>query len=358
MTGKENGKRNVLKTILISLLALALVFSTVSTLFIKNFYDQYFSRYDSKPYTGYLRFSDTDAAYERTTVQFPSGKNTLTGYFYGNGSQKGLVVIAAGRGSGAEDYLAETIYFVDHGWRVFAFDYTGSYASEGKSMVGLAQSRLDLRAALAYLQSSGAAQGLPVMLYGHSWGAYAVTAVLNDTHNVDAVVSISGFNAPMGLLAEQAKAQMGVLGAIEYPFGWLYQTLLFGKDAWVTAVNGINSSDIPVMIIHGDADESIAYDGASIIARRGEITNPQVVYKTRSAEKQNDHDHLFKSQAAIAYTNEKNQEFQALRTRYDNNVPDSEVAAFYASIDPYQTSELDADFMNEVNQFFESALVD
>jgi hypothetical protein len=45
----------------------------------------------------------------------------------------------------------------------------------------------------------------------------------------------------------------------------------------------------PVIIIHGIKDEAISYYGASIIAYQGEITNPNVIYKTCSAENHNGH---------------------------------------------------------------------
>ena len=191
------------------------------------------------------------------------------------------------------------------------------------------------------------------MLYGHSWGGYAVTAVLNDVDNISAVASLSGFNSPMGLFDEQAHRIMGALAYVEYPFEWAYQTLLFGKDASVTAVDGINRTDTPVMIIHGTEDQAIAFNGASIIARRNQITNPNVVYVSRSGEYQNDHDHLMKSVAAMKYINEKNSEFRELSERYNGNIPESEMVAFYAGVDRFQVAELDSEFMNRINTFFE-----
>ncbi len=122
-------KRKALKIIFVSLVALLFFFSVGSMIFSKKFYDGYFKRVNQPEYTGLLRYSDV-SGYDRTVVNFKSGKNTLTGYIYGEKNQKGLVVISHGLGYGAEDYLAQTIYFVDNGWRVFAFDNTGTYESQ------------------------------------------------------------------------------------------------------------------------------------------------------------------------------------------------------------------------------------
>ena len=43
---------------------------------------------------------------------------------------------------------------VDHGWRVLAYDATGSCESEGEGTVGLVQSALDLDAALTYVENN------------------------------------------------------------------------------------------------------------------------------------------------------------------------------------------------------------
>jgi hypothetical protein len=95
---------------------------------------------------------------------------------------------------------------------------------------------------------------------------------VNDTQAIAVVASISGFNAPMGILAEDAKRELGGLGTVEYPFGWPYQFLRFGQDAFVTAVDGIHSTAVPVMIVHGSADESVDYNSAIITAQQGVVT--------------------------------------------------------------------------------------
>lgn len=348
-------KKKTRNRTLISLAAFILLFSIGSMIFIKIVYDKQFTRKDKSEFTGYLSYSDVDG-YDRTVVEFESDKNTLKGYLYGEKNEKGLVVIAHGLGYGAENYLAETLYFVDEGWRVLSYDCTGTHESEGKSTVGFPQSVIDLDAALTYVKSSNTLKDLPIMLYGHSWGGYAVTAILNYDYDITAVASISGFDSPMELLLEGAKSMMGVFAYVEYPFEWAYQTMLFGSTARITAVDGINSTDTAVMIIHGDKDKEISYNGASIIADRGKITNPNVIYKTCSVENHNGHNNLFESNAASEYMKEKNVEYQELFDKYNKNIPNDIKAKYYEGVDKTRTSELDVDFMNEINRFFEGNL--
>jgi dienelactone hydrolase len=352
---KVNRKKKALKITLLSLFSFILLFSISSMIVSKIVYDNQFPRYDKPEFSGYLSYSDVDG-YDRTVVEFESGKNTLTGNIYGEENEKGLVVIVHGLGGGAEKYLAETMYFVDNGWRVFAFDCTGSYASEGESTVGLPQSLLDLDAALTYIESNNTLNDLPLMLYGHSWGGYAVPSILNSSYDITAVASISGFNSPKELLFEQSKHMIGIFTYVEYPFEWAYQIMLFGSTAMITAVDGINSTDTAVMIIHGDEDEEILYDGAGIIAHKDEITNPNVIYKTYSAKNHNGHTNLFVSEATSKYNNEKNKEYKELYDSYNENIPDDIKAEYYEGVDKFQTKELDVEFMNEINRFYEGNL--
>lgn len=354
---KIMSKGKTIKTILIYLMILIIIFSIGSMVYIKMTYDQSFSRIEQPDpkYSGYLRYSDVDE-YQHEEIEFESGENILKGYIYGRENDKGLVVISPGLGFGAENYLAETMYFVDNGWYVFSFDNTGTHQSEGKSTVGPSQSLLDLNAALTYIKSNNKLNNVPIMLYGHSWGAYAVTAILDYNFDIAAVASISGFNSPMELLKEQADSILGVASPIGYPFLWIYQNMLFGNTTRVTATNGINNTDTPVMIIHGEKDEAISYYGAGIIAHKAAIINPNVIYKTCNVENHNGHNNLFQSNAAIEYINDKNLEYKKMYDRYNGKIPDDVREEYYEGVDRLKTSELAVDFMNEINRFFERQL--
>lgn len=353
---KKKGKKSVKFKVLAGILIFLLVFAVGSFIMTKMVYDGNFERGEVSAYSAYLRYADVETEYPRSTVQFPSGKNMLTGYLYGEENEKGLVVIAHGLGGGAESYMAETMVLVDGGWRVFAYDATGSAASEGESTKGLPQQALDLTAALTYIGNDPWLASLPLMLYGHSWGGYAVTAVLKQDFPVLAAVSVAGFNSPTELLVEQAVSMMGFFAYVEYPFLWGYQSLLFGSTAWDTAVQGINQSNAAVLIAHGTADEAIQYNGAGIIAHRDEITNPNVQYLVFEEEGRNGHNNLVMSEAAAAYATEKNKEYKVIFDQYNGEVPDEVKAEYYAGVDKPLASQLDETWVRTVNEFYEKAL--
>jgi len=347
------------KTIHLALLVLLLGLIVTLLLMIYAYisYTKSFCRVDrpEERFSGNLRYGDVDG-YKRTGLEFKSGEHMLKGYVYGKENAKGLVVISHGLGLGSVNYLAETLYFVDKGWCVFVFDNTATHESEGKSTVGPSQSLLDLKAALSFITTTTDLKSLPVFLYGHSWGAYAVTAVLSEDFDISAVTSIAGFNSPMELLQEQAHALLGKASPITHPFLLAHQRLLFGSDIYRTATKGINVTKTPVMIIHGINDEAIAYSGASIIAHKQEITNPNVVYSTYDDEMHSGHNNIFASDEALEYIKLKNLSYRELYDTYEGAIPDRIRVEFYEGIDRFQVSELNLQFMEKINDFFEQQL--
>jgi alpha-beta hydrolase superfamily lysophospholipase len=237
---------------------------------------QAFGRVEELPYNRI-----DPANYPREEAHFYSNGNRLQGFIYGSSNNNGLIVISEGLGCTADEYFLLTTYFSDNGWSVFAFNNTGVGGSEGDSVRGLTQSLVDLDAALTYIENSSRFNNLPVMLVGHSWGAYAVCAVLNyNHHNINAVASFSGYNNSREVFEEQGRLLIGGIFYVLTPQFWAIEKQLFGDTAKLTAVDGINKSGIPVMILQGSDDDMISANTTSIYAHRHKIANPlvEIVY--------------------------------------------------------------------------------
>lgn len=349
-------KKRPLKRILISLLVFAVSFSVISFILVKVNFDDVFSRTVLDEMTAYLRYSDIKDEYPREMLSFMSGDNKLQGYLYGSENTKGLVVISHGLGGGAENYTAETKRFVDEGYRVFGYDNTGCYNSEGDNCVGLVQSVIDLDAALTYIEQEDRFKDLPILLYGHSWGGYAVTAIFNYDHNITASVSVAGFNKPMQMIIEWARGMMGGFAYVEYPYIWLYQKTVFGNDLEITAVGGINKTDTPILLLHGNGDKTIGINESAIMAYRDQITNPNVQYKICDKENQNGHNSLFHSAESLEYAEQRNKVYEKLYSEYDGDIPEEVRRSFYGECDKYKVSELDFEFIECVLDFYDKSL--
>ena len=352
-------RRKVAKIAGIVLLAVVIVFSIASMIVVQVLFNDTFSRTVPREQglTAYLRYWDVADKYEREEVSFLSGGNRLYGHLYGAGNPEGLVVISHGLGGGEESYLAEALYFVDEGYQVLCYSNTGCWDSEGKNCMGLNQSVLDLDAALDWVESESRFDGVPVFLFGHSWGGYAVAAVLHFGHEaVAASASVAGFNRAMPMILEWGEGMIGPLVYVEYPFIWLNQKLTFGDVFELTAVDAINSTDTPVLILHGDGDETVGYNTVSIISQKDRITNPNVEYEVCDKPPQNDHNKLFQSLESIAYEEELNEVYGELYDQYDGEIPEDVRREFYASADKFLTVEPDAAFMERVVGFYRDAV--
>lgn len=350
-----HGKK-IFKRILLILAIILVIFSIASFVIVKVNFDDIFSRTTLDPLSVYLRYSDVEKDYPRELMSFMSGENKLQGYLYGSNNTKGLVVISHGLGGGAEEYLAETLCFVDAGYQVFCYDNTGCFESEGDSCIGLSQSVIDLDAALTYIEQESRFKGLPVLLYGHSWGGYAVTAIFNYNHNITASVSVAGFNKPMQMIVEWARGMMGGFAYAEYPFIWLYNKTIFGDKLDIYAVDGINSTETPILLIHGSGDNTIGINESAIMAYRDKITNPNVQYKICEKENQNGHSTLSMSADALKYIDELEAQYDKLDAEYDSEMPEDIEKSFYGSVDKFKCSELDTDFTESVLDFYDSVI--
>ena len=195
-----------------------------------------------------------------TEYAFPSDRGQmLAGYLYSAGEdQHGIVVMAHGFGGGGHNsYMDCADYFAQHGWYVFAYDATGTDKSEGDGVGGVPQGVIDLDYAISFVEANDDLSGLPIVLFGHSWGAYSVCSVLSYHPEVKAVIACSGFNSSSDMFESGGKSQAGSLIYTMTPFVKIYERVKYGKYAKNTAMDGFASSDASVMVVHSADDDVI-----------------------------------------------------------------------------------------------------
>ena len=271
---------------------------------------------------------------ERTRFSFPSGRNTLSGWRYDADDPKGLVVIVNGIGDGADAHLMEIVAFVHAGWSAVTWNATGVGDSEGRGVIGLQQIREDLSAFLDYRKQSDAWNGLPVVLYGHSAGAYAAATELAAHPEIKAAVCISGFDRPVAHMYAHAKTRVGLLADLEYPFLYLESALLFGKNADDSARDAIDAVTTPVLIVGGDSDDLVPYEN-SLIRDSEAYGNTNVRCIEITSAYRNEHSTPWLSVGAA---------------RYRAELTDAD------TVDKALANELDPAFTEMLLQFYETAL--
>ena len=281
-------------------------------------YDENFNqRFES--YEPLKRSVDDFDGLRRTRYQFSSDKGQkLTGYLYSSGEdQHGIIVMAHGFGGGGHNsYMDFANYFAHHGYYVFAYDATGNDESEGDGVGGLPQGVADLDYAISFVRDSGHFPNLPMVLFGHSWGAYSVSNVLTYHPEVKAVIACSGFNASSDLFASEGKKQAGNAIYAMMPFVRLHEWHRFGKYASNTALDGFSKSNAAVMIVHSFDDEIVPAEYGYETYLKRYRDDPRFTFV--SFEDQG-HDDYFQG----AYADAFNSEFDQWRASldYDPNDP-------------------------------------
>ncbi len=248
-------KRIIIAIILVLIIAIVLPFAVSVVV-----YEQFFGN----RYTSYaplmLKVEDFEGL-QRTRYEFASKQGQmLVGYLYYNENveEKGIVVMAHGLGGGGHNsYVDSANYFAENGYYVFAYDATGNDESECGGAGGLPQGIIDLDYAIAFVEAQEEFAHLPIMLFGHSWGAYSAANVLNLHPEVKAVVSMSGMNASEDLLKEQGRQLIGDFINVLLPYVKVYERLKFDEYATFTAMEGFANSDCGVMIIHSADDDTV-----------------------------------------------------------------------------------------------------
>ncbi|MDQ0153354.1 pimeloyl-ACP methyl ester carboxylesterase [Moryella indoligenes] len=196
---------------------------------------------------------------ERTEYFVPSDKGlNLAAYLYQNTDEvkdgsKPLVVLSHGLGLGGHILYIDVIdILVNNGYRVFTYDATGCDNSEGKGIYSYAQGLKDLDTILTFVKMQEEFRGIPILLWGHSWGAYNSCAVAQNHPEVIGIAALSGYNKMTLPIACN-----GVSGKIFYPYITLFNRLISGRIANVTAIESLRMSRAKVFIAHGAEDKMI-----------------------------------------------------------------------------------------------------
>lgn len=281
-------------------------------------YNQYFGvRYETDE-SFLFNLSDFPEL-KRYKYEFIADKGQkIIGYHYYNNEDniKGIIVFAHGFGGGGHNSYMDCInYFTKNGYYVFAFDATGNDESEGKCVGGLPQGVIDLDYAINFIEKKEEFKNLPIMLFGHSWGGYCVTNVLNYHPKIKSVVSLAGFNKSSDLIEAQGEKIVGVFSHILIPYINAYEKLKFGQYASNTAMRGFENSNTNIMVIHSLDDDVVPKKYGYDIYYETYKNSPRfkfIEYEDKG------HSTLYYSKEAILYINKFNENFKEYFSGLEN----------------------------------------
>lgn len=344
-------KRKLL--VILGVVLIGLLFVIPFGLSIMIYEGNFGERYET--YAPMARSIDEFGGLDSQRYTFASGQGQmLVGYEYGRGLEnvKGVVVIAHGLGGGGHNaYMGVADFFAANGYVVFAYDATGNDESEGGSVRGLPQGLIDLDHAIQFVKQTPDFDDLPIVLFGHSWGAYSAGSVLNLHPDVRAVVMVAGFNNTMDIIEEEGKKIAGEGISALLPYISLYERAKFGRAASYSAFDGFENSEAGVMIIHSADDEMISREKGFDVFHDRYGSDPRfsfVAYEDRG------HDYVYYSDSAREYIEEFNRGFDEYLNSLDQELTGELRAAYLTEhLDKTRLFDLDDDLMNSIVEFYD-----
>ena len=264
------------------------------------------SNQDNTLRCGLIDFSRVSTSYSREEICFESQGHKLEGFIYNQNDSEKMIIFSPGVHSLADDYISQLLYFVDEGFSVFSYNYSGVGSSEGISR-GFPEGIYNLNDAINYIKSSDSLKNKELYLLGYSWGGYCSAHVLGN-ENIKAAATIAGVNNNETSILALSEAYLGSL-LVNTTQGYVktYQRNHFGELSYKNAYEAINEADKPILVCQGLEDTIARIDVDAIYKYRDEITNDKVEYKTFDGPN-SDHLNILYSDNANEYRKEINNE--------------------------------------------------
>lgn len=202
------------------------------------------------------------------TVRFPTqGKRMLEAWWLPVKMPLGQVVITHGWGANRATLLPLAPLLMAAGWSVLLIDVRNHGNSDSDTFSSMPRFAEDIDAALYWLKHHQAP--LPTALIGHSVGAAATLLSASRRDDIVAVVSLSSFAHPDGMMRRWLSAK----GLPFFPLGGYV-------IRYVEHVIGHRFDDIaplitlplihcPVLLVHGAEDDVIPLDDAQCLSEKG-----------------------------------------------------------------------------------------
>ncbi len=353
---KKDKKRNKKKIALIMITSILAVFFLLIMpgMSVMVYNDNFGERFETPDWTAWS-VSDFDGL-EVNECTFPSNDGQLlAGYQYKKENQKikGVVVLAHGLGGGGHNtYMDIADYFTSNGYLVFAYDATGNDKSEGDSVRGLPQGVIDLDFALRYVKDEEEYRDLPVVLFGHSWGAYSAGSVLNCHTDVKASVLVAGFDRSTGLFEQQGRSMIGNGIQLFMPYVSLYERLKFGGYAAYSVTDGCAAaSEAGIMVICSSDDTTVLPENGYDIfyEKYGDSSRFTFIeYGDRG------HDYVYCSEASQNYRKQLDKDYDAWKEEHSGQNAELKAEFMKKYLDKSKYYELDEKLMQQMLDFYDS----
>ena len=258
----------VLIIVIACILALFIIYLISGLICLSIFNNKLFGGRTNDPNNPcYLTFDDYKDELDRTEFKTYYYVREINGFIYKKKFQdkfKGFVILSHGMFGTHIQYLIDISLLCENGYQVLAFDNYGCGLSEGNSIEALAHGTYVLENVIETVKAKNLNNGLPVFLYGHSWGGFSVLGAMRNYPELKGVISRS---APYSQLKAGKSLLFNFSKKIYYiykPFLSFLGFFLLPSRMRITVKRGTNKNKkTPVLILQAKDDPMVLYSASA-----------------------------------------------------------------------------------------------
>ena len=176
------------------------------------------------------------------------------------------IVILHGWGGNAEQMLPMALPFHKAGMNVLLVDARNHGRSDRDGFSSLPRFAEDLENTIEWLKRTYPEYSCKIALLGHSVGGGAVLLAASRRSDIDAVISVSAYAHPKWMMQRYLKQAhipapliTFVIRYVEWLIGYRYED--------IAPINTICHIKCPVLLVHGNADQTVPVEDALSIER-------------------------------------------------------------------------------------------
>ncbi|MEJ2692348.1 MAG: alpha/beta hydrolase [Candidatus Thiodiazotropha sp.] len=195
-------------------------------------------------------------------IYFPSSDGVrLHGWFLPANEQpaKGTVMLVHGNAENISTHIGSVWWLPAEGFNVFLFDYRGYGYSEGKP--DLSGAKDDFGAAVTTLYEMPEIDPGRIVVFGQSLGGAIAICGLLDSPYRDQLrgLVVEGVFTSLREITRDKLNEFWLTWAFQYPLSWMVKDNLRPIDALPQL------SPLPVLVIHGTADQVIPFENGKAL---------------------------------------------------------------------------------------------
>ncbi len=176
-----------------------------------------------------------------------------------------LVIIMHGWGSNSELMLPIASTFYKQGINVLLLDSRCHGKSTGDTYSALPRFAEDIASCIDYANKNISFNG-KVILLGHSVGAGAVLYTASKRSDISAIISLAAFGSPQWLMTRYFQSFKLPQFLISFLISYI-QWVIGHRFIEIAPVNTIKKITVPVLIVHGDNDNTVPISDAYAIQK-------------------------------------------------------------------------------------------